>query len=85
MSATDVASAISEVQAVADLILKLIETDVPPVAGEAAVSQAVLDEIALLLEKALTAYAAASGTPITVDTVMALAPNSTPLSAPDGV
>lgn len=82
-TASDVSTAVAEVQAVADAILKLIEVDVPPVAGEAAVSQSILDEIATLLLKALAAYQAAAGTPITVEAFQALYADSTPLTPPD--
>jgi hypothetical protein len=77
-----VASAVTEVQTVADLILATIEKSVPSVAGEATITQEALDLLAEMVAKAMGAWSAASGVAITADSVQALLPNQTPLTAP---
>jgi hypothetical protein len=83
MTAADVSSTVTEIQAAGDTILEVIQGSVPGVALEAGAAEAVLNLLAGLIGKALTAYSAASGTPITPETVAALMPNPTPLTQPD--
>lgn len=84
MTSSDVSTAVSEVQAVGDTILTTLQAVDPGVAIPAATAEVILDLIAELAAKALTAWSNASGTPITVESIQALLPNQTPLSAPDG-
>ena len=83
MNAGQISVAISEVQAVGDTILTTLETVDPGVALPAATAEVILDLVAKMAAKALTAWSEASGTPITVESIQALLPNQTPLSAPD--
>lgn len=83
MTAQDVSTTITEVQATADTILTVIGNTAPAVAGEAALSEEVLNLIAELASKALAAWSASSGIAITPESVAALMPNTTPLSSPD--
>lgn len=82
MTSTEVQTTISEVQAISDSILKTIEATDPGVALPAGTAQAIVDLFAELANKALTAWSASAGTPITVETLQALLPNPTPLDAP---
>lgn len=85
MTAVEIESHISEVQAAVDAILATISAldseDEVPVAEAASI----LNLLATVLAKALAAYSAAAGAPITIDSVRALAPNPVPLSLPDEV
>ena len=83
MDASQVAGYIGEVQTAADTILTTIKVADPGVALPAGTAELVLDLLAQLAMKALTAWSAASGIPITKDSVLALLPNQTPLSTPD--
>jgi hypothetical protein len=82
MTTTEVTTAVTETQAVGDTILATLEAVDPAVDIPAATAATILDLIAELVSKALTAYSAASGTPITTATIEALLPNATPLTAP---
>lgn len=81
MTAADVAASITEVKGVADSILEELEP-VPAVGADALIAQNVLDLLSDLASKALLAWSGASGTPITVESLQALLPNSTPLTPP---
>jgi hypothetical protein len=83
LNTTTVTTAINEVQMAGDTILSTLQAVDPGVALPAATAQLVLDEILKLASAALTAWSAASGVPITVESVQALLANPTPLSAPD--
>lgn len=83
ITAIEVTAGIEEVQAVGDQILVTIEGLDPGVALEAGVAETVLNLLAQLVTKAITAYSGAADAPITPETIAALMPNSTPLSAPD--
>ena len=79
---TDVATAVQEVQTVSGTILATIAATDPSVAGETAVAGELVTLIGGLVTSALNAYSAASGTPITVESIQALLPDETPLNAP---
>ena len=78
----DVQTLVQEVQSIGDAILQELEAAVPSVDGPAVIAGTALDLIATLAQKALSAWSAASGTPITVESVQALLPNPTPLTPP---
>jgi hypothetical protein len=80
-----ITAGIAEVQAVGDQILVTIEGLAPGVALEAGTAETVLNLLAQLVTKAITAFSAAANTPITPESIAALMPDSTPLSAPDSV
>lgn len=84
MDSTTVVSVVTDVQAIGDAILVEIGSVVPGEAVPAATAQAVLDLLSQLASKAITAWGAASGTPITTETITALLPNQTPLTLPNG-
>ncbi len=77
-----VVTAVQEVQTVSGTILATIEATDPAVTSEAETAGALVTLIGSLISSALTAYSAASGTPITVESVQALLPDATPLNAP---
>ncbi|HXF12239.1 MAG TPA: hypothetical protein VN517_03740 [Terriglobales bacterium] len=83
MSSTDVATAITEGQAIGDEILESIAALAPGVAVPAALAEAILNLLAKYVGKAIVGYNAAAAVPITADSILALLPNQTPLSAPD--
>lgn len=83
MNIATVQSTVTEVQAGADTILQLIEGIDPAVALEAGTAQLITDEISKLVQSGLKGLSAATGQAITPDTIAALAPNQTPLSAPE--
>jgi hypothetical protein len=83
LNTATVTTAINEVKLAGDTILSTLEVVDPAVALPAAAAQQVLDLVAVLVSKALTAYSAASGAPITVESVQALLANPVPLTAPD--
>jgi hypothetical protein len=85
VTAAQISSAVQEAQGVGDAILKTIEGLDPAAAVEAATIGGVVDLTEDLVEKALGAWSAASGQPITVQSVLALLPNQTPLTPPDPV
>jgi len=83
MSAEEIAQYVAEVQAAGNTILYTIGSFAPgtkPTEEQAAV---LLNLIADLATKALLAWSAAAGVPITVDSVKGLLPNPTPLTPPD--
>jgi hypothetical protein len=77
-----VVTAIQEVQTVSATVLATIEATDPGVAGEAATAGALVTLLGGLVSSALRAYSAASGTPVTVESVQALLPDPTPLNTP---
>lgn len=82
-TATEVSGAVSEVQATATTVLAILEAADPGAAPGAQVAENVVTLIGDLVTKALNAWSTAAGTPITVDSVLALLPNQTPLTEPD--
>jgi hypothetical protein len=85
LNTAQVTGAINEVKLAGDTILSTLETVDPAVALPAATAEQVLNLVADLVGKALTAWSAASGVPITVESVQALLPNQTALTQPDPV
>lgn len=83
MNTGTVVSVLNEIKLGADTILSTLGAVDPELALPAGLAERVADEVLALASKALTAYTAASGTPITVESVQALLANPTPLSAPD--
>jgi len=84
---TTVAAIIStteEIQRDAAIVLEIIRTTYPHVSDEAAVAESILTILAALVTKALTTYAAASGTPITSASIESLVPNPSALTLPTG-
>lgn len=84
MNSAAISAAITEAQAVGNTILGTLAAVDPAVAAPAATAEVILNLVAELITKAFDAYENASGTPITVESIQALLPNQTPLSAPDG-
>jgi len=82
MTTTTVSTAVTEVQAVSNQILALIEATDPAVAIPAATAGTILNLLADMTTKALAALTAAQGTVISAASIAALAPDATPLSAP---
>ena len=74
---------ITEVQTTADTILQTIKATDPNLTAPTSQTQAIVDLTAVLVASALSAWSAASGLPITPESVAALMPNATPLTAPD--
>lgn len=73
---------VTAAQAVGNTILTTLSEIDPATAPTAAAAEAVMALTASLVSAALTAYSNATGTPITVASVQALLPDSTPLTAP---
>ena len=82
MNTATIETAVKDVQTTGDLILETIKGEDPEVALPASTAEAVLGLVGNLVSTALTAFSAASGTPITVASVLALLPNDTPLTPP---
>lgn len=84
-SQTTVAAIITtteEIQRDAAIVLEIIKTTYPQVSDEAAVAESILTILAALATKALTAYAAASGTPFTPANIESLMPSPAALTPP---
>ena len=82
ITAGQVATAVTEVQTVGDSILKEIEVYAPGDAVPAGTAGLILDLASQLASKALAAWSAASGTPITAESVLALLPDQVPVAPP---
>lgn len=82
MDSTTVVTVVTDVQAIGDEILAEVGTLVPGAAAPAATAEKILDLLSQLAQKAITAWGAASNTPITAETIVALLPNATPLTPP---
>ncbi|MGO4210573.1 hypothetical protein AB4Y89_21690 [Terriglobus sp. 2YAB30_2] len=82
-TAAAIISTTEEIQRDAAIVLEIIKDTYPQVSDEAAVAERILTILAALVAKALTAYAAASGTPITPASIESLMPNPTRLTAPN--
>ncbi|QEE30791.1 hypothetical protein FTW19_23995 [Terriglobus albidus] len=79
---TTVAAIIStteEIQRDTVIVLEIIRTTYPQVSDEATVAESILTILTALVTKALAAYAAASGTPITPASIESLMPNPSAL------
>lgn len=83
MDTSTVITAVQETQAIGDTILATLSAVDPAVALPDAAAQQILDLVAQMATKALTAWSASSGVAITAESVTALLPNPTPLTAPD--
>lgn len=83
MTAGSVSTAVTDVQDAADLVLEVLEGLDPALAVPAEAAQKLVDLTGGMLTKALAAFSAASGTPITPESVAALMPNPMPLTPPD--
>lgn len=77
-TAATVSTTVTEIGTIADSILQEISAVDPAVAAPAAI----VEMLAGLVTKAIAAYSAASGAPVTVASIEALLPNPEPLSAP---
>lgn len=82
MDSGTVVTVIAEVQVVGDEILETLAGFAPGVAVPAEVAETVLNLLAKYVTKSITAFSAASGTPITAESIMALLPNADPLTPP---
>lgn len=82
MNTTTVTSTIAEAQAIGDEILATLEIVVPGTAVPDALAQKLLDLISKYAQTAIAGWSAASGTPITPESVAALMPDQTPLPDP---
>lgn len=83
ITAADVQNTVTEVQAISDSILGVIEGAAPTLALPAEGAQALVDLFAKLINTGVMAWSASAGVPITPESVMALLPNQTPLTPPD--
>lgn len=83
MTSTEITSAVTEGQAIGDSILEAVGALAPGVAVPAAFAETILNLLAKYIGKAVEGYSAASGTPITAESIATLLPNQIPLSAPD--
>lgn len=83
MTASEIAQYVAEAQAAGNTILYAVGTFAPDEKIPADEAARILALVADLATKALTAWAAAADTPITVDSVKGLLPNPTPLTPPD--
>ena len=83
MNLTEIVVDVQAVQAAGDNVIKLVETYVPSVSSEAELAGAILDLTSQMVQAALTAWSNANNQPITPETIAALMPDSTPLTAPD--
>lgn len=82
MSIQTTASTVGEVAQIANQILLTIGTLDPAIAPETTAIAGIESLVLELVTKALAAYSAASGIPITVESVTALLPNQEPLTPP---
>lgn len=82
MNSLTVATAITEIQGIGDTVLTTLGEVDPAVELPAAAAEPIVNLLASLASKALTAWSAASSTPITMESVQALMPNATPLTPP---
>lgn len=80
--ANAIATVVKEVQAVGDQILEVVDVVEPGVALPAELAEKILDLSGEMLTKALTAWQAASGQPITAESIAALMPSTQTLDAP---
>jgi hypothetical protein len=83
MTSAQVISGVQEVQAAGDSILAVLEGADPEVEVPAEAAAITLNLVGGMVTKALQAFSAASGEPITSETVMGLLPDAMPLDPPD--
>lgn len=83
MTAEQIAAYVEAVQAAGNTILNTVEAITPGEDVPAETAEVILNLIAVMATKALAAWSAAAGVPITVDSVKGLLPNPTPLTPPD--
>lgn len=82
MDSTTVGLIATDVQVLADSILEAAGSLVPGAAVPAKTAEEIIDLFAALAQKAIAGWGAASNTPITAETIVALLPNATPLTLP---
>jgi hypothetical protein len=82
MTLSEVSAAVTAAQTLGGTILSTIETADPAVDVPAETAGSILTLVAQLAAAGLAAYAAASGVPITVASVLALLPDAAPLPLP---
>lgn len=82
MDTGTVTTIVTDVQTLGDAILEEVGALIPGADVPAATAEKVVDLLAQFATKALTAWGAASNTPITPETITALLPNPTPLTQP---
>lgn len=82
MDSTTVVTVVTDVQVIGDAILEEVGSLVPGATVPAVTAEKILDLLAKLASKAITAWGAASNTPITPETIAALLPNPEPLTPP---
>lgn len=82
MDITTVQNVITDIEADATAVLQAVENLDPAVEVPVAAAEGIVALISGLIGKALSAWSAASGTPITQASVLALLPADTPLDAP---
>lgn len=78
-----VVTAVTEIQQVGTSILEIVKKEDPAVELPVDATESIIALAGDMAVKALSAWSAASGVPITVDSVKALLPNSAPLDLPD--
>lgn len=83
MNTDTVVSVLNQIKLGADTVLSTIGAVSPGAAVPAASAELIVDELLKLASSALLAYSAASGVPITVESVQALLPNQAALTQPD--
>jgi hypothetical protein len=79
---TTVQNTVTEIEQDAGTVLETIAAVDPAVAIPVATAEGIVSLVGGLITKALLAWSAASGTPITQASVLALLPDNTPLVAP---
>lgn len=82
MDAATLKQHITEIQTASNAVLGVIETVDPEVKVPAEVASATLTLLGTIITAATAAYSKASQTDITVESILALLPNATPLPAP---
>lgn len=83
MTAGTIATYIGESQAIGDVIMGTVSVMDPGAALQIGTVATIVDLSAQMAIKALQAWSVASGLPITTENIVALLPDSTPLSEPD--
>lgn len=83
MTAGTIATYIGEAQAIGDVIMGQVAVLDPAASLEVGAIAGIVDLSAQMAVKALQAWSTASGLPITNENILALLPESTPLSEPD--
>ena len=82
MDITTVQNTVTEIQSDAATVLETIAAVDPALELPVATAEGIVSIVGGLITKALSAWSAASGIPITQASVLALLPDNTPLDAP---